>query len=354
MNQSTTSISQWVHFRQLLSEMLRVMLTYPQWLAGAIVTTIITASLSPTMALVSKKTIDELQKGKVDLQNDLLRYLLLFGGIFFGLAALKVFDKIVDKIYETKLIIALQRTYLRRRSHECETEDIARIVYDCNRAKAGLDIIHKDAWKIIFQIVSVLVFQITIAPAWLPALAIAVLPPVLIGFFFGPSIKKTSEGMLKAQGNLVKYTSAAQDSLFINHQESFFRQVIRMEVLKTTLENLMDLMTWIGLLAIVLLAATFKVGLLPEKISAGDLALFYINLNLLSKPLGDVVKVYNKCQEAYPALVRVLLPESAIYLLGEPPQLDLSTSTIVPPVTSQAREPHGLQPPAYPRHQKKK
>jgi ABC-type multidrug transport system fused ATPase/permease subunit len=323
MNDPGLNRSRWGHWRQLSIEMFRVMVAYPQWLIAAILTTIVTASLSPMMAVISKKTVDELQKGKVDLQQDLLRYLLLFGGIFFGLAALKVVDKIVDKIYETKLLIGLQRTYLRRRVNECETEDISRIVYDCNRAKAGLDIIHKDAWRIVFQIVSVLVFQISLAPAWLPALAIAVLPPILIGFVFGPKIQKTSEAMLKAQGGVVKYTAAAQDRLFVSHQEHFFRQVIKMEVLKTTLENLMDLMTWMGLLAIVLLAATFKVGLLPERITAGDLALFYVNLNLLSKPLGDMVKVYNKCREAYPALLRVLLPEVADGLLKNSSELAL-------------------------------
>jgi ABC-type multidrug transport system fused ATPase/permease subunit len=305
------------HWRQLAIEMFRVMVAYPHWLIAAILTTIVTASLSPMMAVISKKTVDALQKGKIDLQADLLRYLLLFGGIFFGLAALKVFDKIVDKIYETKLLISLQRTYLRRRTSECETEDISRIVYDCNRAKSGLDIIHKDIWRIVFQIVSVLVWQINLAPAWLPALAIAVLPPVAIGFFFGSSIQKTSQAMLEAQGKLVKYTAADRDSLFVSHQEQFFRQVIRMEVFKTALENLMDLMTWIGLLAIVILAATFKVGLLPEQITAGDLALFYVNLNLLSKPLGDIIKVYNKSREAYPALLRVLLPEVADRLLKD-------------------------------------
>jgi hypothetical protein len=323
MNNPAISISRWVHFRQLFAEMLRVMVTYPQWLAAAIVTTIVTASLSPTMALINKKALDEFQKGNFQINlDDLLKYILITGVISAGLTVLKILDKIVDKVYETKLLTTLQRTYLRRRINECETEDIARIVYDCGRAKAGLDIIHKDSWKIVFQIISVLLFQITLAPTWFPALVISVLPPLFTGLFFGPSVRRTSEKILKAQGDLVKYTSATQDSLFASHQERFFRQVIRMDVLKATMDNSMDLIGWLGLIGYLLLATRFK-GLLPEKILLGDILLFSTNLGLLSKTFGEIIKVNNKCQEAYPALVRVLLPQSAPIFLPESFSQDL-------------------------------
>jgi ABC-type multidrug transport system fused ATPase/permease subunit len=71
----------------------------------------------------------------------------------------------------------------------------------------------------------------------------------------------------------------------------------------------MDLVTWFGLFILVLASSVLHLGLLPKQIEAGDLALFFVNLNLLSKPLAEIVKVYNKSREAYPALVRVLRPE---------------------------------------------
>lgn len=83
-----------------------------------------------------------------------------------------------------------------------------------------------------------------------------------------------------------------------------------MEIFKSSTEILMDLVTWFGLLMLVLVSSVFHLGLLPNQIEAGDLALFVVNLNLLSKPLGEIVKVYNKGREAYPALMRVLRPDN--------------------------------------------
>jgi ABC-type multidrug transport system fused ATPase/permease subunit len=71
----------------------------------------------------------------------------------------------------------------------------------------------------------------------------------------------------------------------------------------------MDLLTWFGLLVIVILASVFHLKIVPQDIQAGDLVLFWANLNLLSKPLGDIVKVYNKARESYPALMRILRPQ---------------------------------------------
>jgi len=77
---------------------------------------------------------------------------------------------------------------------------------------------------------------------------------------------------------------------------------------------MMDLLTWFGLLLLVTLALVSNLDIWPQKTTAGDLALFAVNLNLLSKPLGDIGKVYNQGREAYPALLRVLQPDRAAAL----------------------------------------
>lgn len=292
----------------LLLDMMRILLTYPQWLAAAILSTIVVSALEPSIAWMGKKVVDDLKKGSVDLNASLGNYILVFGGLLLGLGLIKFGDKLIDKIYEARLIICLQRTYLQRRREERSAEDISHILYHCNRAKPGLDIIHKDSWKIFSQTISVIIWQLTLAPAWLPALLIAVIPPILIGFVFGRFIQKSSLKMLTAQENIAASTTQAKRLEFIKHQESFFHHAIRLEVFKSGTEILMDLLTWFGLLVLVILSTVFHVGVVPKEIQAGDLVLFWGNLNLLSKPLGDIVKVYNKGRESYPALVRVLRP----------------------------------------------
>ncbi|TAF10477.1 MAG: ABC transporter ATP-binding protein [Nostocales cyanobacterium] len=293
----------------LVVDMLKVLLTYPQWLAAAIISTIVVSALEPSLAWMGKKVVDDLKKGNIDLNSSLTNYIVVFGGLLIGLGLIKFGDKLIDKIYETKLIICLQRTYLQRRETERDAEDISHILYHCNRAKPGLDIIHKDGWKIVSQTISVIVWQLTLAPAWLPALLIAVLPPILIGFIFGQFIQKSSLKMLTAQENIAASTPEAKKLELIAHQESFFHHSIRLEIVKSGTEILMDLLTWFGLLVIVILASVFHLKIVPQDIQAGDLVLFWANLNLLSKPLGDIVKVYNKARESYPALMRILRPQ---------------------------------------------
>jgi len=89
---------------------------------------------------------------------------------------------------------------------------------------------------------------------------------------------------------------------------------VRLEALKAGAEVMMDLLTWFGLLLLVTLALVSNLDIWPQDITAGDLALFAVNLNLLSKPLGDIGKVYNQGREAYPALLRVLQPDRAAAL----------------------------------------
>jgi ABC-type multidrug transport system fused ATPase/permease subunit len=307
MNKSVKLNPTW----SLFVDMLRVLLTYPQWLAAAIISTIVVAALEPSLAWMGKKVVDDFKQGNIEINSSLVNYIVVFGGLLLGLGLIKLGDKIIDKIFETRLIICLQRTYLQRREKERDAEDISHILYHCNRAKPGLDIIHKDSWKIISQTISVIIWQLTLAPAWLPALLIAVIPPILIGFIFGQFIQKASLKMLTDQENIAASTTEAKRLELIEHQESFFRHTIRLEMFKSGTEILMDLLTWFGLLVLVLLSSVFHIGVVPKEIQAGDLVLFWGNLNLLSKPLGDIVKVYNKARESYPALLRVLRPTIA-------------------------------------------
>ncbi|PMB04320.1 hypothetical protein CEN49_21020 [Fischerella thermalis CCMEE 5273] len=292
----------------LVLDMLRILLTYPHWLAAAVVSTIIVAALEPSLSWMGKKVVDDLKQGGTDINASLVNYILVFGGLLFGLGLIKFGDKLIDKIYEARLIICLQRTYLQRRNQERDAEDISHILYHCNRAKPGLDIIHKDSWKIISQTISVVIWQLNLAPKWLPALLIAVIPPILIGLIFGQFIQKASLKMLTAQESIAASTTEAKKLELIEHQELFFRHTIQLEVFKSGTEILIDLITWFGLLVLVLLSSVFHIGVVPKEVQAGDLVLFWGNLNLLSKPLGDIVKVYNKAREAYPALIRVLRP----------------------------------------------
>lgn len=293
----------------LVQDMMRVMLSYPKWFASAIISTIIVAAAEPSIAGLGKVTVDTLKKGGSDIYASLPNYIAMFAAYFFLMGLLKFGDKIIDKTYETLMIISLQRTYLQRRGAERGIEDVSRILYDCNRAKPGLDIIHKDSWRIISLTISVIIWQLNLAPELLPALFIAVLPPVLIGFIFGPYLQKASLNMMKIQENIAASTGDDKRNELFAHQKLFLRQVVRLEAFKGGSEILIGLVSWFGVLVVAIMAFIFDIGIVPKDIQAGDLVLFWTNLNLLAKPLNDIVKVYNKARESYPALIRVLRPQ---------------------------------------------
>lgn len=295
---------------ELVHEVFQVILSYPLWLLLSILSTILHAALAPSLAWIGKSFVDDLQKPDTALQGSLLEYAVVFGGVIAGLAVVKFGNQILNKIYESRLIIVIQRRYLERRGTSRGAEDVSRLLYDTERAKKGLDIIYKDSWSIVSQMVSVIVWQLSLAPQWLPALILAVVPPMALVLLFGPWIQQASLEILGLQGQIAGSTGRDRQLQLFRHQEAFFRYGVRLEALKAGAEVMMDLLTWLGLLLLVALALVINLDILPQEITAGDLALFAVNLNLLSKPLGDVVKVYNKGRESYPAVLRVLRPEA--------------------------------------------
>ncbi|MBF2057590.1 MAG: ABC transporter ATP-binding protein [Cyanobacterium sp. T60_A2020_053] len=290
-------------------DLFKLLWIYPGWMIAAILSTVIVSALEPTKAWMSKSFLDDLKDNSdLNISDSLHEYIIKFGGIFLALALLNFGDKIIDKIFETKMILCLQRTYLERRKKEETTEDISRILFDCSKAKPAIDVIHKDGWKIVSQVISVVVWQVNLAPEWIPALLIAVLPPMFMGFIFSKFIQQASLEMLETQQEIASSTSKDKNVEFARHQDSFLKQVMKLEMFKQGTEVLVDFLTWFGLFILVIVATILPIDILPQEITAGDLVLFWINLNLLSKPLGEIAKVYNKARESYPALTRVLTP----------------------------------------------
>jgi ABC-type multidrug transport system fused ATPase/permease subunit len=290
-------------------EIMQVILSYPLWLVLSILSTILHAALEPSLAWMGKSFVDDLQKQNTALEGSLMGYALRFGGVIVGLAVIKFGNQIFNKIYESRLIIVLQRRYLERRRKAREAQDVSRLLYDTEQAKKGLDIIYKDSWSIVAQMVSVIVWQLSLAPQWLPALVLTVVPPMIIVLLFGKWIQQASLETLELQGQIAGSTGRDRQLQLFRHQEAFLRYGVRLEALKAGAEVMMDLLTWFGLLLLAILALVVHISVLPQDITSGDLALFAVNLNLLSKPLGSIVKVYNKGRESYPAVLRVLQPQ---------------------------------------------
>ncbi len=309
----------WHHWQKLGQEILLVIFSHPWWLLASVVSTVIHAALQPSLAWMGRSFVNDLQNPQTSVSGSLWNYAVVFGGVVTALAAIKFGNQVLNKIYESRVVIVLQRTYLQRRGDPRGSQDISRLLYDAEQAKRGLDILYKDSWSIVAHAGSVLVWQWSLSPEWLPALLLAVMPPLALVLVLGRWVQQSSLRILQLQAQIAGSTAQiAQPDLF-RYQESFFRYGTQLEALKAGSEVVMDLMLWFGLLLLALLAAVVNRDLLPQEIQAGDLALFAVNLNLLSKPLGEIVKVYTKGRESYPALLRMLWPQEEISRLQEDP-----------------------------------
>ncbi|MDF5717464.1 MAG: ABC transporter ATP-binding protein [Rhizonema sp. NSF051] len=292
----------------LFRDMLRVVFSYPFWLFASIFSTVLNAALAPSQAWLWKQFVDGLKANGSADGSLFWKYVLLMGGLHAGLALLGFFDRVLNRAYDLRQIIYLQRTFLQRRPQEGGAQDVSRLLFDCDRAKGGLDLVYKDSWHIAAGIISVLVWQLKLAPAWIPALVISSVMPLLIVFAFGRFIQKASHNILQLQSSIATSTSTQEKRQLFSHQEEFFRQSVRLESLLAGTDTVIEVMKWVGLLLLILVNSSFHLGLVPAEIKPGDLILFAMNVDSLSKPLGDIGRLYSKARQAYPALLRVLQP----------------------------------------------
>jgi ABC-type multidrug transport system fused ATPase/permease subunit len=263
------------------------------------------AALEPAAAWIAKTVIDFAAAPGFSIEGFVADYALIFFAIFAAQSVVKFGEKIANKAVETRLIITLQRTYLARRAQEDAATDASLVLWGCEQAKKGVEVIYKDAWKIVATTTSVLVWQVSLGAEWLPLMLLAVLPSLALVWAFGGAIQRYSQSILDLQRALAASTRRDQSLHFEQHQETWFRQTLLMEGVKWVVDDALDLVMWAMLIALVLLAWRLDLGLLPATIELGGAAAFLVNVRLIAKPLGDIGKVYGKWREAFPAATRV-------------------------------------------------
>jgi hypothetical protein len=263
------------------------------------------AALEPSSAWIIKKVLDAIDKAGATVEQVAVEFGPLFILIMGGLTLLKFGEKVANKAVEVRLIITLQRIYLQRRNAEHAAKDVSQILYGCELAKKGIEVIYKDAWKIVVTTISVLAWQVSLGAQWIPLMLMAIVPSLLLVWFFGPPIQRMSHTILDLQGELAANTAREANGTFARHQESWFRKAIGLEIFKWFADDALDVIMWIFLGALIIVSYVFELGILPAEIELGGAAAFLINVKLLAKPLGDIGKVYTKWREAYPAASRV-------------------------------------------------
>jgi len=296
--------------RRLLVEMFKLLGKLYLPLAGLLFSLVITAALSPSFAWLSKQVVERIERGETDPWSLLPEFLPMFLGISAGLFIGEFGEKMLSKIMEFRLIIALQRSYLERRQHASVSKDVAHVLYGSDVAKKGFQVIYQDAWRIVTVTASVLIWQLSLGPEWIPLLLASVLPTVIYVWFFGPRIQKGSREILDLQSKITEATGKEQRANLHTHQEQLFRVSLRFHVLKWLAEDASDVVMWLAFAVAVSIAYSLNIGGSIRNITLAELSVLVVNLRLMAKPLGDIGRVYTRWREAYPALLRSLTPEN--------------------------------------------
>lgn len=297
-------------WKELLREMISLMLKHPWLLLAAVLPNVITPALTPVQAWFTKEILNEIAKGdKLFHISDLLSYAPLAIAIFFGLGLLKLAEKISNRMIDDRLFIELQRAWFVRRGNGCVGEQVARSMNDCENARKILDLFQKELWTVLIGLPAVIFWQLSLAPELLPALLFASLLPFITALLFGRLIQRYSLNVLQTVANVGSAIAQGEEQRLHNHQEKFYHYRIKFEFWKQSSEITADLAYWLSLVLILVLSVTGVLPLIPEQVTAAQIGIFLVNLKLINKPLSDITKVYNKIREGWPAVRRTLRPQ---------------------------------------------
>ncbi len=311
MTQAEMPVSSELKYRAwklLLREMARVLLRLRWTLLCLLGAAALAAALSPAFAWLSKSTVQRIEQGEVDPWALLPEFLPLFLAITAGLILADFAESILSKLLETRLIIVMQRSYLERHTLGNVSQDVAHVLFGSDVAKKGFQVIYKDIWTIITVTSSVLLWQLSLGAHWVPVLVLSMVPTLLFVWFFGRRIRHSSQQILDTQSGIAETAGSRDQQSLYGHQERYYFAVLNMHVSKWFAENASDVVLWVSFAGLALLAMWLDVGPALADITLAELSALIINLRLLSKPLGNVGRVYTRWQEAYPALVRSLIP----------------------------------------------
>jgi len=284
------------------------------WLAAVAAVSLLSAVLGPMQGVIVKRVVDGLQGKGVSMAQAVLEAIPWYVAVLLGLALLSFAEKCLKGFYDPHLIFALQRRYLERRRHGHSATDVSRLQYDCMYGRKALEVFARDSWGIAVSVTAVLCFQGALAPQWLPALVLLSLVLIALALAFGVGSTRSNQAMFEAVEPVAWCAEPARAHELVDRQMELYGRIKSREAWMGASEVVMQLILWIGCLATVWLAQRFDGVLLSAEPDAGGLALFVANVQIISRPLIESGKAYNKFCSNMPALRRTLFPRES----GEP------------------------------------
>lgn len=263
------------------------------------------AAVVPAYAALTRDGVAALRDPAATLPGLVAALAPMALAIIGAVALAEFLEKLASKATEARLLVALQRTYLSRRTGEDAPRDVGHVLFGCEVARKGYEAVYKDGWRIPAEVIGVLAWQVTLGAEWLPLMLAAVLPALACVWLLGRRLEAISAQILSWQAGIAASTGRGREAAFAATQEKIFRGTLRFEVVKWFTERGLDMLLWSFVALSALLAWSVAPELLPGGGEIAGAAAFLVNLRLLMKPLSDIGKVYVKWREAAPAILAV-------------------------------------------------
>ena len=295
-------------FGALAADVWGVLAASPFWLAAHVATLAALGALEPGAAWVAKDAVGALEKAQGTLADLALPNASLYLAIALGLALLRLAEHLSNKVYEATVVFALQRVLLRRRPEVRPGEDATRMVYDCVEAKKSLSPLYTNLWRDLCKLVAVALWQLSLAPAWLPALVLSLLPPVLGILWLAPHVQQAKRRVLEDNCRVTAHAPEGVTDGLLRSQRRLLGRFVTLEAWTGGMEAIIRLSAWPTLLALVLVCHALELPLIPARLALGDLAAVLVGLSLIQKPVAELGKSYVTLRGNWPALMRSLYP----------------------------------------------
>lgn len=304
------AIGQNPSFRRFAIDAWRVLWTNPSFLVLSVGSLVAFNIVEPSLSLVIKRTTDAVQKPGGTVADAVLAQAPLYLKLVLALCALKLTTGFAKGVLDSSLVLALQREYLSRRPRGDTPDDVSRMMFDCREAKTVLDPFHFDLWRNVPRLISVLVWQYTLAPVWLPLLLVATAPYLLAVVIFAPLQQRARGRMLLANSQVARAARGSAAELRLR-QRHLLRRWAWLHLWIGLMNAVMEWALWPSLMLVFLCSRYVDVRVVPRSIDMGELAVFAFNMSLIGLPIRELGMMYTKIRGHWPAMLRVLYPQRA-------------------------------------------
>ena len=229
--------------------------------------------------------------------------MFLQGGFWVG----RYVRSILGTIISTKIEIYLQNHYVDCISEERSIErDSTHLLYGANLASQCITILYSAPYYIFVRIIAIILWQASLSKEWLPIMLLGILLSFIFVIYSSFYMRRVGKELLDARQGVMGAVYDENKKKRYSKQGDIYKWEVKKSLFSTFISILQGWIMWMAIFAITGLMYVFESSLLPTSFRLTDLAVAYVNIKLLGRPLAITGSSILRWQSAYPALLNTV------------------------------------------------